>query len=108
MTELPYVLSLFLTFPRKKSQLDAVPVHFFSIFSKLLGIWRSINALRRCLTLQGAGHDMADFEVIWDRIFFDQKSTFFNFDFDKKWFGGGLDPLAVEKKTFADFFFLFS
>ena len=37
-------------------------------------------------------------------FFFDQKSIFFNFDFDKKWFGGGLDPLAVEKKN-ADFFF---
>ena len=41
-------------------------------------------------------------------FFFDQKSIFFNFDFDKKWFSGGLDPLAVEKKIFADFFFLFS
>ena len=45
----------------------------------------------------GPGHDMADFGVIWGRIFFYQKSTFFNFDIDKKWFGGGLDPLAVEK-----------
>ena len=38
---------------------------------------------------------VVDFGV---QIFFDQISTFFNFDFDKKWFGGGLDPLAVEKK----------
>ena len=55
---------------------------------------------------QGSGRDIADFGVIWGRNFFDQKSTFFNFDFDKKWFGGGLDPLAqwVEKKI-ADFFF---
>ena len=105
MTELPYVLSLFLTFSRKKSQLDAVPVHFFLFFSKLSGIWRSINALRRCLALQGAGHGMADFEVIWGRFFFDQKSTFFNFVFDKTWLGTGLDPLAVEKKKCGLFFF---
>ena len=45
------------------------------------------------------GHDTADFGVIWGRFFVDQKSTFFNFDFDKTWFGGGLDPLAVEKKN---------
>ena len=45
------------------------------------------------LHCRGPGHDIADFGVIWGRIFFDQKSTFFNFDFDKKWFGGGLDPL---------------
>ena len=57
------------------------------------------------LHCRGAGHDMADFGVIWDPNFFDQKSTFFNFDFDKKWFGGGLDPLAIEKKN-ANFFFL--
>ena len=38
-------------------------------------------------------------------IFFDQKSTFFNFDFDKKWFGGVLDELAVEKKNCEPFFF---
>ena len=38
-------------------------------------------------------------------IFFRSKIVFFsNFDFDKKWFGGGLDPLAVEKIYFADFF----
>ena len=52
------------------------------------------------------GHDMADFGVIWGRFFFDQKSTFFNFDFDKTWFGGGLDPLTVEKKNCGLFFFL--
>ena len=49
------------------------------------------------------GH-MVDFGVIWGQ-FFDQKSTFFNLDFDKKWFGGVLDPLAVEKKKNAGFFF---
>ena len=54
----------------------------------------------------GAGHDKADFGVIWGRNFFDQKLTFFNFDFDKKWFGGGLDPLAVEKIYVANFLFL--
>ena len=105
MTELPYVLSLFLTFSRKKSQLDAVPAHFFSIFSKLSGIWRGTNALRRCPTLQGAGYDIAAFGVICGRFFFDHKSNFFNFDIDKTWFGGGLDPLAVEKIYFANFFF---
>ena len=51
------------------------------------------------------GHDTADYGVIWGQNFFDRESTFFNFDFDKTWFGGGLDPLAVEKKI-ADFFFL--
>ena len=56
------------------------------------------------LRCRGPGHDIADFGVIWGRFFFDQKSTFFNFDFDKKWFGGGLDPLAVDI-FFADFFF---
>ena len=71
---------------------------FFLIFSKLSGIWRGINALRRCPAQQGAGHDIADFGVIWGPLFFDQKSTFFNFDFNKTWFGGGLDPLVVEKK----------
>ena len=58
------------------------------------------------LHCRGAGHDMADFGIIWGRFFFDQKSTFFNFDFDKTWFGGGLDPLAVEKTKIADLFFL--
>ena len=56
LTELPNVLSLFLTFSRKKKmQLDAAPVHFIylSIFSKLSGIWRGINAHRRCPALQG-------------------------------------------------------
>ena len=62
--------------------------------------------MRAAAALHGPGHDMADFGVIWGRFFFDQKSTFFNFDFDKKWFGGGLDPLAVEKRYFANFFFL--
>ena len=57
------------------------------------------------LHCRGAGHDMADFGVIWGPKIFDQKSTFFNFDFDKKWFGGGLDPLAVEKKNCELFFF---
>ena len=52
------------------------------------------------------GLHMADFGVIWGPIFFDQKSIFFNFDFDKKWFGGGLDPLAVKKKKKCDFFSL--
>ena len=76
---------------------------FFSIFSKLSGIWRGTNAHR--LHCRGPGHDMADVGVIWGKIFFDQKSIFFNFDFDKTWFGGGLDSLAVEKKIFATFFF---
>ena len=57
------------------------------------------------LHCKGAGHDMADFGVIWGQFFFDQKSTFFNFDFDEMWFGGGLDPLAAEKNIFAAFFF---
>ena len=39
-------------------------------------------------------------------FFSDQKSTFFNFDFDKKWFGWGLNPLAVGKKKLRTFFFL--
>ena len=56
--------------------------------------------------LEGAGHDIADFGVIWGRFFFDQV-FFFNFDFDNTWFGGGLDPLAVENIYFADFFFSF-
>ena len=56
------------------------------------------------LHCRGAGHDMADFGVIWGRIFFDQKSTFFNFYFDKKWFGGGLDPLVIGKKKCGLFF----
>ena len=47
---------------------------------------------------QGPRQARADFGVIWGRIVFDQKSTFFNFDFDEKWFGGGLDPLAAENK----------
>ena len=50
------------------------------------------------LHCRGPGHDIADFGVIWGRIFFDQKSTFFNFDFDKKWFVGRIF-------FFADFFF---
>ena len=62
---------------------------------------RSATALH----CRGPGRDIADFGVIWGRVFFDQKSTFFNVDFDKTWFGGGLDPLAVAKKI-ADFFFL--
>ena len=53
------------------------------------------------------GHDIADFGVIWGRIFFDHKLIFVNFDFDKTWFGGGLDPLAVGKKIIAVFFFSF-
>ena len=61
-----------------------------------------MRAALPCSTGAWARH--ADFGVIWGRFFFDQKSTFFNFDFDKKWFGGGLDPLAVGKKI-ADFFF---
>ena len=55
---------------------------------------------------RGPGHDIADFRVIWGRFFFDQKLIFFNFDFDKTWFGGGLGPLAVEKKNFGLFFTL--
>ena len=58
------------------------------------------------LHCMGLGHDIADFGVIWGRIFFDQKLIFFNFDFDKTWFGGGLDPLAVEKEIVRAFFFL--
>ena len=57
------------------------------------------------LHCRGQGTTWQIFGVIWGRFFFDQKSTFFNFDFDKKWFGGGLDPLAVEKKM-RTFFFL--
>ena len=53
----------------------------------------------------GGPHDIADFGVIWGQFFFDQKSTFFNFDFDKKGFGGGLDPLAVGEKKMRTFFF---
>ena len=95
MTELPYVLQLFLTFSRKKSQLDAVPAHFFFDFFETVVYLEG----RQCAPppyAAGAGHDIADFGVILGRFFFDQKSTFFNFDFDKTWFGGGLDPLAVE------------
>ena len=55
------------------------------------------------LHCRGAGHDMADFGVIWGPKIFDQNR---NFDFDKKWFGGGLDPLAVGKKNCELFFFL--
>ena len=58
------------------------------------------------LHCRGPGHDMADFGVIWGHFFFEQKSIFFNFDFDKKWFGGGLDLLAVEKKNCGLFFSL--
>ena len=58
--------------------------------------FRNCRAFGGAPTLQGAGHDIVDFGGIWGRIFFDQKSTFFNFDFDKTWFGGGLDPLAVD------------
>ena len=78
---------------------------FFSIFSKLSGLWRGTNALRRCPALQGAGHDTADFGVIWVPFFFDKNRLFFKFDFDKTWFGGGLGPLAVEKKIFCGLFF---
>ena len=66
--------------------------------------------MRTAAALQGPGHDMADFGVIWGRFFFDQKSTFFNFDFDKKWFGGGLAEVWThwrsEKKICGLFFFL--
>ena len=85
MTDLPYVLSLFLTFPRKKSQLDAVPAHFFNFFFETVGAAAALHC-------KGPGHDIADVVVIWGRNFSNQKSTFFNFDFDKKWFGGGLGP----------------
>ena len=60
------------------------------------------------LHCRGQGTTWQILGVIWGRFcfFFDQKSTFFNFDFDKKWFGGGLGPLAVEKnKQFAKCFF---
>ena len=103
MTELPYVLSLFLTFSRKKSQLDAVPVHFFSIFLETVGDLEGHQCAPPLPCTARGGHDMADFGVIWGRFFSDQKSIFFNFDFDKKWLGGGLDPLAVDF-FFADFF----
>ena len=57
------------------------------------------------LPCAAGGPDMADFGVIRGPKIVDQKSTFFNFDFDKKWFGGGLDPLAVEKNIFCGLFF---
>ena len=74
MTELPYVLPLFLTFSRKKSHLDAVPAHFFKFFLNFRAFGGGINAHRRCPTLQGAGHDIADFGVIWGRFFFSVKN----------------------------------
>ena len=80
------------------------PVLVFNFF-ETVGDLEGINAHRRCPALQGGRARMADFGIIWGRNFFDQKSTFFNFNFDKKWFGGGLDPLAVEKKKVCDFFF---
>ena len=55
---------------------------------------------------RGPGHDIADFGVIWSQFFFDQNLTFFNFAFDKTWFGWDLEPLAVKKNTIADFFSL--
>ena len=105
LTELPYVLPLFLTFSRKKSQLDAVPAHFyfFSIFSKLSGIWRGTNALRRCPTLQGPGHDIADFGVIWGLLSI--KNRFFSFSISIK---SGLVVVWTHFRSiffFADSFF---
>ena len=41
--------------------------------------------------------------VIWGQFFFDQKSTFFNFDFDKKGFGG-VGPIGGRKKNCGLFF----
>ena len=43
--------------------------------------------------------------LILGSIFFSIKNRlFFNLDFDKTWFGGGLDPLVVEKKMRTLFF----
>ena len=76
---------------------------FFSIFSKLSGIWRGTNALRRCPTLQGAGHGIADFGVIWGRFFSDQKSTF-SISI-KRGLAGVWTYWRSKKIYFADFFF---
>ena len=82
----------------QKNALDAVPVHFFRFFRNCQGFGGASMRTAAALHCRGAGHDMADFGVIWGPIFFDQKSIFFNFDFDKKWFGGGLDPLLPAEK----------
>ena len=77
---------------------------FFRFFRNCRGFGGASLRTAAALHCRGAGHDMADFGVIWGRFFLDQKSTFFNFDFYKKWFGGGLDPLAVEKNNLRTFF----
>ena len=75
---------------------------FFYDFFETVGIWRA--SMRTAAALQGPGHDMADFWGNLGSIFFRSKIDFFKFDFDKKWFGGGLDPLVVEKKNCGLFF----
>ena len=106
MAELPYVLPLFLTFSRKKSQLDAVPAHIFFDFFETVGYLEGHQCAPPLpYTAEGRAR-RSRFRGNLGSIFFSIKNRlFFNFDFDKTWFGGGLDPLAVEKKI-VDFFFL--
>ena len=75
--------------------------YFFSIFSKLSGFGGASMRTAAALHRRGQGTTWQIFGVIWGRFFFDQKSTFFNFDFNKKWFGGGF-----WKKKMRTFFFL--
>ena len=78
MTDLPYVLSLFLTFSRKKSQLDAVQALFFRFFFETVGHLEGINAHRRCPALQGARARHSRFRGNLGSIFFRSKIDFFS------------------------------
>ena len=101
----PMFCHCFWPFLAKKSQLDAVPAHFFfQFFRNCRAFGGAPMRTATALHCRGPG-TTADFGVIWGRFFFGQKSTFFNFDFDKTWFGSGLDPLAVEKNNFCELFF---
>ena len=62
-------MPLFLTFSRKKSQPDAVPAHFFSIFFETVGYLEGHQCAPPLPCAAGAGHDIADFGVIWGRVF---------------------------------------
>ena len=78
--------------------------HIFLDFFETVGYLEGHQCAPPLPYAAGTGHDIADSGVVWGRFFLDQKSTFFNFDFDKKWFGGGLDPLVVEKIYLRTFF----
>ena len=65
---------------------------FFRFFRNCRSLGGASMRTTAAMHCRGPGHDIADFGIIWSRKFFDQKSTFFNFDFDKTWFGAGLDP----------------